>query len=97
MAYTIKIDEQSLLDALMARVAFWTDDYDILELYSQYYERMVYDGCFNGAEVDIMSIVDNDYVNWTSVYSDEDLESEDWITDDRILARYNGLNLVDAS
>ena len=97
MAYTIKIDEESLLDALMSRVQFWTDDYDILELYRQYYESAVYGHWYEGSEVDIMSIVDNDYVNWMSVYSDEDMEDEDWITEDRIMARYNGLNLVDAS
>ncbi len=97
MAYTIKIDEESLLDALMSRVQFWTDDYDILELYRQYYENAVYGHWYEGSEVNIMSIVDNDYVNWMSVYSDEDMEDEDWITEERIMARYNGLNLVDAS
>lgn len=97
MAINIMVEEDDLLNALMRRVGFWTDDEDICELFYEYYSNLVYSGCFDGAEVNIMSIVDNDYVNWTSVFSDEDLENEDWITEDRILARYNGWNLVDAS
>ena len=97
MAINIRVEEEDLLNALMQRVRFWTDDEDILELFYEYYSNLVYSGLLDGAQVNIMNIVDNDYVNWTSVFSDEDLKNEDWITDDRILARCNGWNLVDAS
>ena len=93
----VQISEDTLLDALVERVRFWSDDGDVVELFEEYYSNLIDCGGFDGAEVDVMSIVDNDYVNWTSVYDEEDLESEDWIDEDRILARYNGLVLVDAS
>ena len=64
---TVKIDEADLLDMLVDRVGYWTDDRDVLKLYEQYYENMVYNGYFDGAELDINSIVDNDYVNYLTV------------------------------
>ena len=93
----VQISEDASLNALVERVRFWSDDGDVVELFEEYYSNLIDCGGFDGAEVDVMSIVDNDYVNWTSVYDEEDLESEDWIDEDRILARYNGLVLVDAS
>lgn len=93
----VQISEDTLLYMLVERVTFWSDDSDVVELFEEYYSNLIDCGGFDGAELDVMSIVDNDYVNWTSVYDEEDLESEDWIDEDRILARYNGLVLVDAS
>lgn len=92
----VQISEDTLLYMLVERVTFWSDDSDVVELFEEYYSNLIDCGGFDGAELDVMSIVDNDYVNWTSVYDEEDLESEDWIDEDRILARYNGLVLVDA-
>lgn len=93
---TVKVDEDVLIEMFNDRVKFWTEDGDIQELYNQYYESLVYGGCFEGMQLDIMSIVDNDYINWTSVISKDDfenynIEDED---DERILARYNGWYLV---
>ena len=90
----VLIDNDTAISLLMDRVEFWTDDRDVLELFEIYYTNMVEDGCLDGAEFDVMRIVDNDYINWFSVFSDEGLEEEDWITDDRIYAKYNGYNLV---
>ena len=73
---TVKIDEETLLDMLVDRVEHWTDDSDVVELYSKYYENMVYGGCFEGAEFDVMSIVDNDYVNWLTVVDREEYEKD---------------------
>ena len=73
---TVKIDEETLLDMLVDRVEHWTDDRDVIELYSKYYENMVYGGCFEGAEFDVMSIVDNDYVNWLTVVDREEYEKD---------------------
>lgn len=90
----IMIDEDCLLDALHNRVTFWTDDEDVITLFDQYYEHMVYAGCFSGSKIDIMGTVDNDYVNWFSVYGKEEMDGEEWITEDRIFAEHNGLYLV---
>lgn len=73
---TVKIDEADLLDMLVNRVGYWTDDREIKELYSQYYDSLVYGGCFDGAELDIHSIVDNDYVNWLTVVDREEYNKD---------------------
>lgn len=71
---TIKIDEDTLLDMLMNRVEYWTDDFPMQDLFRDYYEDLVYNGYFEGCEVDIVSIVDNDYVNYLATISKEDFE-----------------------
>lgn len=85
---TIKIDEDVLLDLLMNRVKFWTSDEDVIDLYRDYYEGLVYSGCFEDCTIDIKSIVDNDYTNNLITISKEDFEQyniEDK-TDDKIVA-----------
>ena len=97
---TVHIDNETMLEMLMDRVKHWTDDDDTLELYSQYYERMVYGGAFDGCDFDIMQIVDNDYVNWLAVVSDDDLDGffdESIDITDRIEASCNGWYLVNQS
>lgn len=71
---TVKIDECILLEMLLDRVEFWTSDKAIIDLYRDYYERLVNSGCFNGCELDIVSIVDNDYVNNLTTISREEFE-----------------------
>lgn len=73
---TVKIEEEDLLNMLVDRVGYWTTDKDIIELYSKYYESMVYGGCFEGAELDVMVIVDNDYVNNLTVVDREEYEKD---------------------
>lgn len=92
---TVKIDEDVLLNALIDRVAIWTDgDEDTTKLFEVYYQRLIDGGCFEGAEVDVMSIVDNDYINWTTYGTREDISADfDGIEEDRILAEYNDLIL----
>ncbi len=68
---TVKIDEDELLNMLMDRVERWTDDPDTLELFEKFYENRINGGYFDDAELDIMSIVDNDYVNTSIVTIDE--------------------------
>lgn len=70
----VRIDEDELLDMLMDRLAFWTDDDDATKLFEQYYENMINGGCFDGADLDIKGIVDNDYVNWLDVVYADDLD-----------------------
>ena len=72
----IKMDSGDMIEALVERVGYWTNDSDVTELFEQYYEHMVEGGCFGGSEFNAMSIVDNDYVNNTSVIYREEYESD---------------------
>lgn len=90
----VRIDEDDLLDMLMNRVSFWTDDDDTLELFSMKYQRDIEEGFYNGAELDVMAIVDNDYINWFDVVHDDDLDNYIDDVEERIEASYNGWNLV---
>lgn len=83
MAVTVIIDEDDLLEMLMDRVREWTTDN--ADLFEKMYDKRVYGGCFEGMELNIMYIVDNDYVNNTSVISRED-EPEEW---DNMVNAYN--------
>ena len=71
---TVKIDEDKVLDLLIDRVACWTDDKDIQELYKQMYENYIFGGCFDGIDFDVMLIVDNDYINYCKVIYKDDAE-----------------------
>ena len=73
---TVKIDEADLLDMLVDRVGYWTDNRDVIELYSKYYDSMVYGGWFEDAELDINSIVDNDYINYLTVVDREEYNKD---------------------
>ena len=71
---TVKVNENTLLEMLLDRLEFWTSDESIINLYRDYYEGLVYSGCFEGCNLDIMSIVDNDYVNYLTPIKKEDFE-----------------------
>lgn len=71
----VRIDEYDALEMLMDRLKFWTDDDVTTKLYEQYYEGIISNGVFDGAEFNVMSIVDNDYVNWLDVITKEDFEN----------------------
>lgn len=95
----VQIDEQTLLNLFIGRVEYWTTDSGILKLYEKYFQNLIDDGCFEGAEPDVNLIVDNSYVNDTAVTDKEGLSKEYNIeTDDceRILAsdEDNALYLV---
>lgn len=72
MAITVTIDEADFLGMLVERVKYWTNDADTIELFEQYYDHMVYGGCFEGINRSIAEIVDNDYVNNTSIITEEE-------------------------
>lgn len=82
---TLNIDEETLLELLIDRVKYWTDE-DTLELFNQYYENQVYGGCFEGANFDVMSIVDNDYVNNLTITDRAEFEKarEEYISENNI-------------
>lgn len=60
---TVRINEDILLEMLLDRVEHWTSDESIINLYRNYYENVIYCGFFEDCELDIMSTVDNDYIN----------------------------------
>lgn len=74
---TITIEEDVLLEMLLDRIRFWTNDTDVINLYRDYYEGLVDNGCFEGCELDIKKIVDNDYINNLTTISKEDFEQWD--------------------
>lgn len=85
---TIKINEDILLEMLLDRVEYWTNDEDVVDLYSEYYKDLIDCGYFENTELDINYIVDNDYMNYLTTISKEDFEDynvEDE-TDERIVA-----------
>ena len=75
---TVQIDEDDLLDMLMDRVTEWTNDTEVRDLYEKMYSSYVNGGCFDGADINVMSIVDNDYVNWCDTLCKEDCSEADW-------------------
>ena len=87
------IDNDEAVDMLLDRLKYWTHDLDVIHLFEIYYENMVKSGWWEHEEFDVMSIVDNDYVNWTSVLADDELE-ENNVDEEQIVAKYNGLNLI---
>ena len=78
MSIRVELDEDDAVDMLMNRLDYWTDDEEVKDLYREMYESYVDGGCFNDGEFNVMSIVDNDYVNWCSVVSEEDCTEADW-------------------
>lgn len=85
---TVKIDELALLDIIMTRVERWIDNPIKENLLEDYYKGLVYSGCFEGAKLDIVTIVDNDIINNTTFIHKEDFEDWDITSeiDDSILA-----------
>ena len=71
---TVTIDEDKLLGMLLDRVEYWTSDEDVIDLYRDYYEKLIDAGCFEGCELNIMSVVDNDYTNNLIVLNKEDFD-----------------------
>ena len=70
---TVKISEDDVYELLINRLKTWTDDEDKIELFEQYYDSMVYGGCYDDCNLDVMAIVDNDYVN-TFIRTREEFE-----------------------
>lgn len=85
---TVKIDEDTLLEILLDRVGYWASNESVIDLYRGYYKELINSGCFEGCDLDIMSIVDDDYVNNLTTISKEDFKQwniED-VTDDKVVA-----------
>lgn len=95
----VRIDKDDLLEMLLDRVEFWNNDTDVEKLYEVYYSELIDNGCFDGAELDIKFIVDNDYVNNYQIYESIDDIMRDFNASEekarwRVVAECDGLYLV---
>lgn len=99
----VKIDADVLVDMLIDRLRAWTQDTDILDLYREYYENLVYGGSFEGSEFDPMLIVDNDWVNYLDVITEDEFDNyniesvEDGQDSGKIVWERDGLYLIDCT
>ena len=84
---TVTINEDTLLKMLLDRLEYWTSDEDVIALYRNYYEKLIDCGCFEGCELDVATIVDNDYCNNLIVLNKEDFEDYgvEGFVDDKIV------------
>lgn len=73
----VRMSNEDVIDMLVERVSYWTQEDETHELYRRMYTNYVEGGCFEGAELDVMVIVDNDYVNYCDVVSEGDDGYED--------------------
>ena len=91
----VQIDEVDLLNLLMDRMEYWTQDEKVLNLYEEHLRELIDNGCFEGVQLDIKYLIDNLYVNDTTILSEEELTEYD---DHSILAKDldNDLYLVTA-
>lgn len=63
----VQIEDWQLLEMLLERCNAWETSKDNIDLFEKMYQHYIDGGVFDGAELDIMSIVDNDVVNYCSV------------------------------
>ena len=69
---TVKIEDWELLDMLLDRCEAWGTSKDNIDLFEKMYQNLIDDGVFEGVELNIMSIVDNDVVNYCTVIYKKD-------------------------
>lgn len=83
------IDEVDLLNLLMERLEFWTQDKYTLNLYEKHLKDLINGGTFEGIDLDsINTIIDNLYINDTTMMSKEELEESKGLGNDyTILAK----------
>lgn len=70
----VKIDESVLLEMLVERVEFLDRSEVEVDLYKKMYESEIGAGCFEGAEIDINLIVDNDVINYCHIVEEGEKE-----------------------
>ena len=85
----VQIDETTLLNLFMDRLEYWTTDNDVTELFEEYLDNMIQNGCFEGVELDVDAIIDNLYINDTTIMDKEELDNNEIDAEDydKILAK----------
>ena len=73
----------------MSRLEYWTTNSDVLELYESYLKDLIDCGCFENSELDINLIIDNLYINDTSMMDKKELLENyiDIYDKDKVLAK----------
>ena len=71
----VQVDEEHLLDLLMQRMEYWTENSNVLNLYEQYLKDLVYCGCCEGSNLDVSLLIDNLYINDTQIMDGEEIKS----------------------
>lgn len=75
---TVKIEDWKLLDMLLDRCDAWDISRNNKDLFEIMYQSYIDGDVFDGMELNIMKIVDNDAVNYCSVLYKEDTNKDDW-------------------
>lgn len=85
----VKINKTTLLHLLMNRLEYWISDDNALALYESYLKELIDSGYFEGAELDVDMIVDNLYINDTSIMDRKELLENDIdvYDSDKVLAK----------
>ena len=74
----VEIDDDDLVEMLMDRLdAYWNPSDAESKLYEKMYQSYVDNGVFEGQEINIAEIVDNDWVNYCDVVSEGDYRFAD--------------------
>ena len=68
---TVQMEDYELLEMLLDRLSYWGRD-DERDLYEIMYQSYLDGGVFESGEFNVMSIVDNDVVNYCDVITKED-------------------------
>lgn len=99
----VKIEESDLLEMLVERVKFWDLSETEVNLYEKMYEEQIFSRCFEGAEIDVNLIVDNDIVNYCRIVEKGDVEfnkilqlyKDQWLGDISVESHYSYIEAVD--
>ncbi|WP_394981020.1 hypothetical protein [uncultured Helicobacter sp.] len=79
MQVTCKIKADHLANMFWDRIQYWGNlSKEDMDLFYEMYERNIDDGLYEGAEIDINYIVDNDVTGCCSVLLKTDLSESDW-------------------
>lgn len=72
----VQIEETVLLNMLLDRLECLTNNKIVLELFEKYYSNLIDNGIFENSVLDINSIVDDDYINYTQVCTPEEYQKQ---------------------
>lgn len=71
----VQMEDWELLEMLLDRLSYWGQE-DNRDLFETMYQNYMDSGCWDGIEFNVMSIVDNDCVNYCSVLYKEDYKED---------------------
>ena len=91
----VQINETTLLNLFMDRLEYWTSDDDVLALYENYLEDLINCGCFENSKLDVNVIIDNLYINDTTIMDKKELLENyiDIYDEDKVLAKNEAQDL----